>query len=238
MLARATLDLLFPPRCVICQRFGSCFCDGCQARVAPLLPPVCEHCGRPMAAAGVCRTCRGVVSALQGIRAAAMFDEPVRSAIHHLEYKNVRDLAEPLAELLTEAYQRTSPPVDQIVPVPLHRRRVRERGFNQAALLARGLGRRIGLPVVQNALVRAIYTAPQVGLGARERLENVRDAFHCTEASLSGQRVLLIDDVCTTGSTLEACAAVLRREGGAAAVWALTVARARGLDDGVVLPSA
>lgn len=232
-LRRAALDLLFPPRCVICQRFGSCFCVDCQSRVTPLLPPVCEHCGRPLATAGVCRTCRRAESALAGIRAATLFDEPVRSAIHHLKYRNVRELARPLAALLSDTYARNPLPANQIVPVPLHRRRVRERGYNQAVLLARELGRRLELPVVQDVLVRARYTAPQVGLGARERLENVRDAFRCPVGALSGQRVLLVDDVCTTGATLEACAEVLRRQGGAAAVWGLTVAQARGLDDGL-----
>jgi len=168
------------------------------------------------------------------MRSATMFDAPVRSAIHHLKYKNVRDLAQPLALLLVDAYRRMPLPADCIVPVPLHKRRARERGFNQSALLARELGQLTGLPVAHEALLRAKYTVPQIGLDARERVENVRDAFRCTAGAFSGQRVLLVDDVCTTGSTLEACAAALHEEGGAASVWALTVARARGLDDGML----
>jgi ComF family protein len=112
-----------------------------------------------------------------------------------------------------------------VVPVPLHAARLRERGYNQAALLAREMARRVGLALDEQTLIRRRATAPQVELNARQRSENVRDAFHCSGDGLAGKQVLLVDDVCTTGATLEACAVALY-EGGARSVRALTLARA------------
>jgi ComF family protein len=115
---------------------------------------------------------------------------------------------------------------DMIVPVPLHRERLRKRGFNQAALLAHELSKQINLAMDDTTLVRHRATAAQVGLDVQQRRINVRDAFRCTTNRLAGRHVLLTDDVCTTGSTLEACTAALH-EGGADSVQALTLARAR-----------
>ena len=120
--------------------------------------------------------------------------------------------------------------VDVVVPVPLHKQRQRRRGFNQAALLARRFAQQVDLPVDEASLVRHRQTAAQVELNAEQRKANVQDAFRCVSRGVVGKRVLLVDDVCTTGSTLEACATALR-EGGAKSVQALTLARARG--DGV-----
>jgi ComF family protein len=117
-------------------------------------------------------------------------------------------------------------PVDVIVPVPLHADRLRERGYNQAALLAREMGGRLGIAVDEKALLRRRPTAPQAKLDAKQRKDNVRDAFHCSSDALADKRVLLIDDVCTTGATLDACAIALY-ESGARSVQALTLARAR-----------
>ncbi len=116
---------------------------------------------------------------------------------------------------------------DAIVPVPLHASRERERGYNQAALLAHELGSRVSLPVVEGVLVRTRETIPQVGLDATERRANVLHAFNCSSTGLAGRRILLVDDVCTSGATLEAASDALR-EGGASSVWAYTLARAKG----------
>jgi ComF family protein len=113
-----------------------------------------------------------------------------------------------------------------VVPVPLHAARLRERGYNQAALLAREMAHRAALPVNEHTLTRRRATASQVELDAQQRKENVHAAFHCTDEQLVDQRVLLVDDVCTTGATLEACAEALQ-DSGARNVCALTLARAR-----------
>lgn len=125
------------------------------------------------------------------------------------------------------AYWSAHPmPADVVVPVPLYPARLKERGFNQAALLARELAQQSGLAMNKQTLIRHRSTASQVGLDAEQRKENVRNAFRCTDDALSGKRVLVIDDVCTTGSTLGACAAALHA-GGADSVRALTLAHAR-----------
>ncbi|MFQ6099724.1 MAG: ComF family protein [Anaerolineae bacterium] len=146
--------------------------------------------------------------------------------MHRLKYRGRTVLAEPLGGLMAAYWTQHPMSADLVVPVPLHPARLRERGYNQAALLAREMARRTGLVVEEQALIRQRATAPQVELNARQRKENVRDAFRCSGNSLAGKRVLLIDDVCTTGATLEACAVALYA-GGARDVQALTLARAR-----------
>jgi ComF family protein len=122
-------------------------------------------------------------------------------------------------------------PIDAVVPVPLHRARQRERGFNQSAHLARQLGAHFGWPVVEGVLVRARPTVPQVGLEPAQRRTNVAGAFHCIDGSLAGKRLLLVDDVRTTGATLEAASLALH-QGGAASIWAYTLACAAGSGSG------
>jgi ComF family protein len=140
-----------------------------------------------------------------------------------LKYNGQRALAEPLAELLAKT-AHTLPQAEAIVPVPLHPSRERQRGYNQSTLLARALGERLDLPVVE-AVSRVRNTGKQVGLDRRKRQDNVKGAFACPRPELaSGRTFLLVDDVCTTGSTLIACAEPLLRAR-AASVWGLVVAR-------------
>jgi ComF family protein len=173
----------------------------------------------------LCAACRRQASYLVGVRSVGYYATPLREAIHALKYSLVRVLAEPLGALLATTLAQCSLPVNVVVPVPLHRSRQRYRGFNQADLLARALGQRAGLPVVADCLARCRATRSQVGLNASERRANVQDAFVCAGARLRGARVLLLDDVLTTGATLESAAQALLN-GGAAGVWALTLARA------------
>jgi len=148
----------------------------------------------------------------------------VKEAIHRFKYANLKGLAAPLAGFLV-AYLEANPlPADVLVAVPLHRQRLRERGYNQAALLAAELGRRLGRPVVEGCLLRHRPRPPQArAASAEERRRNVECAFACRDGRLKGRRLLLIDDVYTTGATLNACAHALK-EGGALEVWGLAVA--------------
>jgi ComF family protein len=228
-ITQALLDLVFPPYCVACGQPGTWLCSVCQACVPILQPPFCAHCGHNLDKAGLCAKCQGASSHLEIIRSVAPHVWPLRSTVHALKYEGMRVLAAPLADLLAQCWQATGHPVDVIVPVPLHPRRVRQRGYNQAAILARALGPRLGLPVLTQALVRQRDTHSQVGLSAQERRDNVWGAFTCQSEALLGARVLLVDDVFTTGATLEACAHALRAFG-AAQVNALTLTRA--LDPG------
>ncbi len=229
------LDLLFPPRCVACSQGGSWFCSACQASVERLAPPICSHCGRPISEDGraiqtpsgrLCFQCQTTPLPLDSIRSVAVHDGAIRQAIHHLKYRRRRELAGALGQLLASIGQEERAPADLVVPVPLHATRQRERGYNQAALLARGLVAYVPLALNETDLVRTRDTAPQVGLKASQRKSNVHDAFVWRGASLDNACVLLVDDVCTTGATLGACALALRRAG-ARSVRARTLSRAR-----------
>lgn len=219
--------LLFPERCAGCDQVGSLFCAVCQQKVKFVLPPLCPLCGYPSSHNHLCHRCQQSPLAIDGIRSVAFFEGPLRRAMHALKYRGLRAVAAPLGGLMSAYWQREPLPADVIVPVPLHRRRLRERGYNQAALLAQALGTEIGLPVREDWLVRNRATHPQVELDAAERKENVAGAFQCQNSgAVAGRRVLLIDDVCTTGATLEACSLVLR-QAGVQSVWAFTLGRAR-----------
>ena len=188
-------------------------------------PPLCPHCGKPQGTADLCSNCVDHLQSIEGLRSTCLYEGTLREAIHRFKYGNMRALAVPLGDLLVDVWRSVSRGVEVLVPVPLHRRRLRERGYNQSRLLALRLSTSVGVPVVDDALRRIRYTASQTRLGMHERHENVVNAFSCVSDRLQGKRVALVDDVCTTGATLEACGAALRA-GGVASVWAVTVARA------------
>jgi len=149
----------------------------------------------------------------------------MREAIHQLKYQNLRALAVPLAGMLREYLMASPLDVDVLVPVPLHRKRLRERGYNQARLLAQELGKLRNLPVADDVLVRRRHTPPQARTATvEERRQNIADAFACRDHSLRDRHVLLLDDVATSGATLDACAKALKASG-ATAVWGLVMAR-------------
>lgn len=219
------LDLLFPPQCVGCGAFGEFICNSCLRALPRIQPPVCPLCGKPQPQGALCPGCWGWRHAVDGIRSPFSFDGTIRQAVHSLKYRNLRALAKPLAHLMAQYLQLNPIPADVLVPVPLHRRRLRERGYNQSDLLARDISAVIGLPVDGLSIVRRTDTPPQARTtSAEQRRQNVAGAFAARQRGLNGKRVLLIDDVCTSGATLDSCAAVLKRAG-AAAVWGLTLAK-------------
>jgi ComF family protein len=229
-VGNAALDLLFPPHCAVCQRAGAWLCPTCLAEIETIQPPVCRSCGLPIDNhRPSCQACREEPPAIDGIRSYAFHSGPLRLAIHQLKYQNLRAVAEPLGALMGRGWEELQPAdleIGAIVPVPLHPARQRERGYNQAALLARALGTALQRPVVEQALARTKATAPQVDLDAGQRKDNVHNAFAGLDHSLAGQTVLLVDDVCTTGATLEAAGRALQ-DLGVSCVWAYTLARAR-----------
>jgi ComF family protein len=220
---RVFIDTLFPPRCGGCGAGGRLWCDDCRHATSLIQPPLCDKCGQPDTP-GLCSNCRARPLRIEYIRSAVVFDGRARDAIHRFKYQRWSSLAEPLGEWLVDVWQAVQPPADWIVPVPLHAARERERGYNQSALLARQLGRHVRVPVVEQALRRVRATKVQMQLNAAERQENMAGAFAAVDVRLRGRRVAVIDDVATTGATLDACAAALL-EAGAVAVYGLTLAR-------------
>ena len=224
-LGRAVLDFVFPPRCVVCGSAGSFLCTACAAGLPRAEPPRCPRCWSPGSDAYLCPECQAAPPAFDGLRAAFVYQGVVRDLVHALKYRGTTALAGPMASLLAEAVRRDALTADVLVPVPLSGIRRRTRGFNQAESLARALGREVGLPVRPDALRRRRHTTPQARTAdAEQRRRNVAGAFVCQDASVAGQRVLLVDDVTTTGATLAACAGPLKARG-ARAVWAVTFAK-------------
>jgi ComF family protein len=224
-LIELAVDSFFPRRCVGCGKGGGFLCPECLGKLPKLVPPLCPHCGRPQASGIVCPSCRQRQTKIDGIRSPFRFDEVIRKAIHELKYRNLKAISPCLAELLADYLKANPLPGEALVCVPLHPRRLRERGYNQSSLLARELGRRIGLPVIEDCLIRVKQAQPQVrAVDVEERRRNVADAFVCRDEKVSGKQIILIDDVCTSGATLESCAAALKNKG-ATSVWGLTLAR-------------
>jgi len=185
----------------------------------------CPRCGSPQSSGVPCAACAVRMAEIDGILSPFKFEGVMRQAIHHLKYKNLRALSVPLAELLRDYLSANPITADVLVPVPLHPKRFRERGYNQSSLLAGELGRLIGLPVVDDCLIRRKNTASQAKTSnVEERRYNMIDAFSCRDERLYGKRVMLIDDVATSGATLNACASALKSSG-AVSVWGLAMAR-------------
>ncbi len=237
-LLRRLLDYCFPPRCSHCGSRSGDFpvpflCAPCWSDLTPVPSPVCPRCGRPfgspeaLAASPehVCWHCSKEPPDVDQAIAAGIFEGPLRQAIHVYKYRPLMSLGRPLAEWMTFRVSKVDR-LDVVMPVPLHATRLRKRGFNQTLLLARGASEAFSVPLLYNNLVRVRPTIPQVELSGRERAANVRGAFALKRLQeVKGKRVLLVDDVLTTGATMNECSRTLR-EAGAEAVVALTLARA------------
>ncbi len=219
------LNLLFPQWCIGCGKEGDFICYSCRSLLPRVMSPLCPRCGRPQPSGILCSSCVSWQAEIDGIRSPFRFDGVIRQAIHQLKYRNLRALAAPLAWLLND-YLITNPmPGEVLVPVPLHRKRLRERGYNQSGLLAKELGKLTNLPVADDCLIRQRHAPPQARTSTvDERQSNVADAFVGRDQRLQDKQVLLIDDVSTSGATLNACATALKAAG-ATSVWGLVVAR-------------
>ncbi len=202
------------------------WCPDCAASVQHPLEPLCEVCGAPSSGGEpVCRDCLDARPHYRALRSWSVFEGPVRAALHRLKYRRDVGLGEALTPQLAAFLDLLRWPVDLIVPVPLGRRRLAERGYNQVGLIARPLALALRIAYAADALARSQETRSQVGLTRTQRQQNVRGAFRGKERRVSGRIVLLMDDVATTGSTLSSCAEALFAAG-ARDVFAFTVSRA------------
>jgi ComF family protein len=219
------LDLLFPRWCIGCGREGDFLCPACLKSLPRISPPLCPRCGRPQSRDTLCPGCAGWQAEIDGIRSPFRFDGVIRQAIHELKYRNLRAVAGLFARLLNDYLTANPVPAEVVAAVPLHPKRLRERGYNQSYLLARELAKLSRLPLVEDCLIRERHSLPQARTAtASERRTNVANAFACRDRRLEGKQVLLIDDVSTSGATLDACARALKKAG-ATTVWGLALAR-------------
>jgi len=235
---RTILDIVFPTSCAFCN--GSVqgseipyFCASCWADFTLITGPVCPRCGRPFDSPDAlrcspeheCRDCRLTPPHFDQALSVGYFEGALREAIHQFKYRPCRSLGKPLGAWMA-GNVRLLTGIDLIIPVPLHTSRLRHRGFNQALLLSQWLCEKHRVPVSFDDLLRVKPTRPQVELSGAERIANVENAFILrNKGYMTGKKVLLVDDVFTTGATLNECASVLKKDG-AAQVVACTLARA------------
>jgi ComF family protein len=233
-LGGGALDLLLPPVCSACRRpvaAAHALCAGCWSRLQPIERPYCERLGIPFGY----DIGEGALSAeaiadppvFDRARAAVLFEGPARDLVHALKYHDHTETVRLIGRMTARAGAEILGDADVLVPLPLHRHRLWRRKFNQAALIALEVGRASGVAVDADALRRIRATRPQVGLGESERIANVRGAFRVPashRAAIAGRRVVLVDDVLTTGATVSAATRALKRAG-AARVDVLTFAR-------------
>jgi len=261
--ADSLLNLLFPPRCIICESLGGldCLCTQCIEKIEPVDSPACPTCGLTMTPHGeklrldtqspfdrprrrsstahlidpsipaphFCPHCSERTPSFDKAGSLGAYRGVLRNAIHHLKYRDKPQLARPLAALLAD-YARSNATMfnnlhfDSVLAVPIHQTRKKQRGYNQAERLAAAFCKETGLTQERELVRRSRTTRSQVGLSATERIANMTDAFTVTDPARSaGKTYLIVDDVLTTGSTLNSCAQVLKTSG-ANAVFCLTIA--------------
>ena len=246
-------SLLFPRICLGCGKEARWICNDCLKTIGIIKQPFCPECRRPTEVGEFCSICRGGVSppALDGIFICANFEEGVlKEAIHQFKYNGISDIGGLLGKIMAGKLKsipvgagfKPAPTFNLIIPVPLHRKRLRQRGFNQAEILSRGLinhelsrisheFHELGKPVLmKNILVRKKYTVPQMELDREQRLNNLKGIFELKNVGAKGflqeKNILLVDDVTTTGATLEECARVLKQNG-AKSVWGIVLAKGK-----------
>lgn len=231
-LKTAITDFLFPPFCVVCKKNGPWWCESCQEDLSKPEAWPCLICNKAESAQAICESCREI-STLDGLLITSQFTDSLRTVVHELKYKYAEVLAPLLGELLMSELQ-TQPFVDldsnvHLIPVPLHTKRYRTRGFNQSELLTTQIHEHLPELSINSSLKRIQYSTSQMTLDRDTRLSNLEGVFSYDGEALSGKTILLIDDVCTTGATLLACAGTLQ-QAGPKAIWGLVLGHGRDRD--------
>ncbi len=219
------LSVIYPKRCVICDQVLKYkeihICSGCKNKAEVVTEPVCMHCGKPIEVAEdeYCFDCKGQVFYAEKGFAVWVYDKYMKRSIHNYKYSNRQEYADYYAKETISRFGRQLRDVnaEALIPVPIHKAKLRYRGFNQAELLAEKISERIGRPVFKHLLIRKKNTEPQKGLSNKERRKNLEHAFAVNEKAREDCKrlnsVMLIDDIYTTGATIEACAKELVKAG-------------------------
>lgn len=235
---RGCTDVIFPPLCLLCGEApldrDIPFCADCLSRIRRIATPLCERCGIPFDTRGgddhLCGDCLASRPSFAVARALGIYESVLLDAIHRFKYRGKVVTGELLGRFMAAAtyHGLDIPDYSLVIPVPLHRKKLRQRGFNQSLILAREIAKAFGLPLDFTTLKRHLDTTPQIALGREMRRKNVRGAFRVVDSQrLKGERILLVDDVYTTGSTVGECARALLKSG-ADRVGVLTLARTWG----------
>lgn len=219
------VDILYPPRCVSCGKSGYRLCPTCLGKINKISPPYCICCGVNLSKGEYCSSCEVMLPKIKAIRSWALYDEITRKALQQLKYHRNVALGETFSHFLCELIRETRWKIDVVAPIPLGRGRYRERGYNQAALLAKPVANKLNINYRPKIVYRWRETQSQVNLTFSERKNNVNGAFKADSDLALGKRILIIDDITTSGSTLISCAESLI-DAGAKTVYGVTVARA------------
>ena len=221
------LNLLFPARCPVCGSYAdrhkyNPLCSMCWSSIQRYNGPACKVCGvpAPSSQTGTCSECLRKTPPYSKIHCYGIYDGALKASIQLLKFQGIKRLAKPLSSLL---YTLELSNYDALLPVPLHSKKLHEREFNQTALLSYHLSKALRIPVLLDSLIKVKDTKLQTEVGRADRLRNLKNAFK-SSGDIYGRRLLLIDDVITTGATVTECASVLKK-GGAAAVEVAALAR-------------
>lgn len=225
------LNVLFPELCPFCKKPPqdhriAPICTDCWNEITQYNGSICQICGKPLisSASIICGDCISDRPAFKLARSFGLYEATLKEAINLLKYYGIKRLAKPLSDMMLKI---KIPGVETILPVPLHKRRLRVRGFNQSGLLAKYMAKRLRIPIITDCLIKVRDTLPQVGLGAKEREKNIRKAFEVKNRGLiQGKTIMLIDDVFTTGATVRECSKVLKKAG-ARDIYVITLAHSR-----------
>ena len=224
------IDLIFPPRCVICKsKSRKIICEDCLGKIVYLKPPICGVCGKPWDKyfeGSLCEDCAKGGAPFSLARSVALYDGMLKEAIHKFKFDGKRKIAPYLSKLLVAYLQYGDIPIKDInvvIPIPLSKKREKQRGYNQSKLLTEGIARHYSIPLDDASLKKIRDVTPQFELSRKERLQNIRGAFRSSQ--LAGKKILLIDDIYTTGATAREAASALKTAG-AKNVYVLTLARA------------
>lgn len=217
------LDILFPKRCVSCQKWGSYICQRCRGEMQFFCFSVCPVCDRPSTGGRTHEVCYSPTS-LDGFIPIAQYAEPVSSLVKKIKYDGVFDAMEEVAELFTQHWPDYAPKFDYLIPLPLHPNKLLKRGFNQSELFARAINKIRGFPIITNILAKTRETVSQASLQLEERKQNNDQGIVCINPSkVRGKIVAVVDDVATTRTTLKHTAAILKTAG-AKEVWGVVLA--------------
>jgi competence protein ComFC len=227
------VDWFYPPCCCSCGKIGKLVCDDCFSSIQIPGIKTCSKCGEPIAKRGLCSRCHSHPPHFHSLRSLGYYSGVLRDVIHSLKYQRNLGLGEFFSVPLLQVIQHEKWPIDLVTAVPLNKKRQKERGYNQAEILAKPVARRMGIAYISNLLHRVKDTNSQVGLSLQERQNNVANAFVAESALVVSKNILIVDDVATTGSTMDACAKALM-DVGTNQVFALTLAKTIGMRDEVI----